>query len=242
MKLRRKDPVEQLDDERLTNIERRIVAGAADAAMRAQAPRLRGVVVSGRSRRGRGPGGRGRTRHRLEARHVPHAGARSSARQKPMRVDTTAERAQLDIGDARIESNPVTVFAVTRPDGGVLVEMTRGKVELDVDKRGERIPWSCARAIRTSIVVGTHFTVDCGAGLCSAGEVDVRVTEGVVEVVRRSQPKAGVRVAAGQTWKTKRGLLALAEAQAADAERVASADTTKVPGGSRFHSVTALTC
>jgi hypothetical protein len=37
-------PVEQLDDERLTNIERRIVAGAADAALHSapmRAPRFR---------------------------------------------------------------------------------------------------------------------------------------------------------------------------------------------------------
>lgn len=225
MKLLGKIPVEQLDDERLTNIERRIVAGAADAAMRAHAPRSRwflgaaaatmaaaaALVVGWKLGTARAP--------------APIVGEAEA-----LRVDTTTEHAKLDIGDARIESNQGTVFAVTRPGTGVLVEMTRGKVELDVDKRGDRDPLVVRAGDTDVIVIGTHFTVDCGAGLCSEGEVDVRVTEGVVKVVRRSQPKADVRVAAGQTWKTQRGLLALAEAQAADAETVASAQPTKVPG------------
>jgi hypothetical protein len=97
----------------------------------------------------------------------------------------------------------------------VLVDLTRGKVELDVDKRGERDPLVVRAGDTDVIVVGTHFTVDCGATACRDGEVDVRVTEGVVKVVRHGQPT--VRVAAGTTWKTRRGLLALADARAADA-------------------------
>ncbi|MDX2089867.1 MAG: FecR domain-containing protein [Kofleriaceae bacterium] len=232
MKLLGKIPVEQLDDERLTNIERRIVAGAADAAMRAHAPRSRwffgaaaatmavaaALVVGWKLGTSRAP-------------------APIVSEAEPVRVDTTNQRAMLDIGDARIESDAATVFAVTRPGTGVLVELTRGKVELDVDKRGSRDPLVVRAGDTDVIVIGTHFTVDCGAVPCSEGEVDVRVTEGVVEVVRRSQSRSDLRVVAGQTWKTKRGLLAVADAQAADAraagagQAIASASTTGTAGG-----------
>jgi hypothetical protein len=225
VKLLGKVPVEQLDDERLTNIERRIVAGAADAAMRAHAPRSRWFV--------------GAAAMTMAAAAALVVGwklgtARTPApivgEAEPLRVETTAEHAKLDIGDARIESNPATVFAVTRPGTGVLVELTRGRVELDVDKRGDRDPLVVRAGDTDVIVIGTHFTVDCGTSLCSEGEVDVRVTEGVVKVVRRSQPKDDVRVAAGQTWKTTRGLLAVTEAQAADAAQIASTEVSPATG------------
>jgi hypothetical protein len=111
----------------------------------------------------------------------------------------------LDIGDARIESDPLTDFTVTRPDGGVLVTMTRGKVELTVGKRGDRPPLVVAAGDTRVIVVGTRFSVDYGDG---TNGVDVRVTEGVVKVERLQQE---TRVAAGQAWTTKRGVVAIAE-------------------------------
>lgn len=195
-------PVEPLDDERMTNIERRIVAGAADAAASAapvRAPRfglatafaLAAVVAIGAGFAGwslRGDGG-----------------PKTIVAADPVRVDTKGERTLLDIGDARIESDPLTDFTVTRPDGGVLITMKRGKVELSVDKRGNRAPLVVAAGDTRVIVVGTRFSVDYGDG---TGGVDVRVFEGVVKVERQQQE---MRVAAGEAWTMKRGKIALAE-------------------------------
>jgi FecR protein len=194
-------PVEPLDDERLTNIERRIVTGAADAAARGRdvrAPRfgfamaiaLTVVVAIGAGFAGWKLRGGGTT--------APVATA------EPVRVDTSSERTVLDIGDARIESDPHTDFTITRPDGGVLVTMKRGKVELQVDKRGDRAPLVVAAGDTRVTVVGTQFSVDYGDG---TGPVEVRVTEGIVKVERLQQE---VRLAAGQAWTTKLGAVAIA--------------------------------
>jgi FecR protein len=192
-------PVEPLDDERLTNIERRIVAGAADAAA-ARAPRESrfqlvlaaaaiAVIVLGAGAVG------------WKLRGTERAPVVAEV---PLRIDSDRERSTIDIGDARITSDPATAFAITRPDGGVLVAMTRGKVELEVGKRGDRAPLVVRAGDTDVIVVGTRFSVDYGDG---KGEVEVRVTEGVVKVVRH---QAEQRVAAGQRWQTRSGLLALA--------------------------------
>ncbi|MBL9018973.1 MAG: hypothetical protein JNL83_32600, partial [Myxococcales bacterium] len=73
------------------------------------------------------------------------------------------------------------------------------------------------------IVVGTHFSVDFGDG---TGDADVRVTEGVVKVVRHHQE---VRVAADQAWEPARGVIALVDAT--PEVRVALADGSR-PGPS----------
>ncbi len=199
MKLVGRVPVEPLDDERMTNIERRIVAGAADAAVRpAHAPRRYvGFAMAAMAAVVTGVIG-----WQLGTRAETSAVVAEAA---PIKVDTRTERASLDIGDAMIQSDPATVFVVTRPAGGVLVAMTRGKVELEVGKRGDRAPLIVRAGDTDVIVVGTHFTVDYGDG---TGDVDVRVTEGVVKVVRHQQE---VRVAAGSAWQSKRGLVAMAD-------------------------------
>lgn len=199
MGLKGRIPVEPLDDERLTNIERRVVAGAADASAHGRelrAPRfgfamaLAIVVAVGAGFAG--------WRLRGSGASTPVASA------EPVHVDTAGARMVLDIGDARIESDPQTDFSVTRPDGGVLVTMKRGKVELEVDKRGDRAPLVVAAGDTRVIVVGTRFSVDYGDG---TGGVEVRVTEGIVRVERLQQE---VRLAAGQGWTTTLGRVALA--------------------------------
>ncbi len=205
MKLTGRIPVEPLDEERLTRIERRIVAGAAEAAARplrapwpwpvfAVAAAAAAVVVAlgagavGWKLRGGGP-----------------APAIAAA---PIEVRSDDQRTTLDIGDARIQSDPATAFTITRPAGGVLVTLARGKVALDVGKRGER-PALIVKAGDTEVVVvGTQFSVDYGDG---TGDVDVRVTEGVVRVARHQQE---TRVAAGQAWTSRGGLVALAPGDA----------------------------
>jgi hypothetical protein len=207
VKLAGRIPVEPLDDERLTNIERKIVAGAAEAAARphresrsspvlalaAAAVVVLGVGAIGWKLGASGLGGDG------------GGGAAPAAETALIQVHTDEQRATLDIGDAKIQSDPATAFTITRPAGGVLVTMTRGKVALDVAKRGDR-PALVVKAGDTEVVVvGTQFTVDYGDG---TGDAEVRVTEGVVRVVRHKQE---TRVAAGQAWTTGRGLVALAE-------------------------------
>jgi len=208
-------PVEPLDDERLTNIERRVVAGASDAAARPsglRAPRrYLGFAAAAMAAMTAGVIGWKLRGGPAQAPVVADA---------PIKISTEATGSSLAIGDATITSDPSTVFAVTRPDGGVLVDLSRGKVELEVAKRGNRPPLVVRAGDTDVIVVGTHFSVDYGDG---TGEVDVRVTEGVVKVVRHHQE---ARVAMGQAWETERGVIALA-----DARPVKSHTTTTSTGG-----------
>jgi ferric-dicitrate binding protein FerR (iron transport regulator) len=197
-------PVEPLDEERLINIERRVVAGAVDAAVRRpdiSAPRRHAAwAFAAVALVGAGAIG-------WMLRPAPHAPV--VAAPAPVRVETAAQRTMLDLGDARIESDPATAFEVTRPDGGVVITLARGKVELEVQKRGARPPLVVRAGETSVVVVGTHFTVDYGDG---RGEVDVQVREGAVRVVHQRQE---TRVAAGQAWRTRSGLVAAAEPAAA---------------------------
>jgi len=207
VRLAGKIPVEPLDEERLTQIERRVVTGAVDAAIRGQRLRAPGRVL----------------RPVIAAAAIAAAGIvgwamRGAPASEPVagppvpaapavpevRVQTAPQRSMVDIGDARIESDPDTAFAVTRPGGGVLIAVARGKLELEVGKRGDRPPLVVRAGDTDVVVVGTRFSVDYGDG---SGDVDVRVTEGVVRVVHLQQD---TRVAAGQQWRTRAGLIAMA--------------------------------
>lgn len=202
MKLGGRVHVEPLDDERMTNIERKIVAGAADAAARpsrGRAPRWLGFAAAAMAAVAAGVLG-----WKLRGGSAPDAPVATEA---PIEVATQENRSTLSIGDATITSDAKTAFVITRPAGGVLVDLARGKVELEVAKRANRPPLVVRAGDTDVIVVGTHFTVDFGDG---TGEVAVRVTEGVVRVVRHREE---VRVAAEQAWETARGVIALADAR-----------------------------
>jgi hypothetical protein len=199
VKLTGRIPVEPLDEERLIRIERRIVAGAAEAApgpvRSARLSPALAVAAAAVVAIGAGVAG-----WKLRGAPAPAVAA------APVEVRTDEQRTTLDIGDARIHGDPATAFTLTRPAGGVLVAMTRGKVALEVGKRGDRPPLVVRAGDTEVVVVGTRFSVDYGDG---TGDVDVRVTEGVVRVVRRDQE---TRVAAGQAWTSRRGKVALADA------------------------------
>ena len=196
--LAKKIVVEPLDPERLTRIERTVVTRTLDASP-ARAPRsswfgLAAVVgatalaagVIGWLAHGRGGP--------VTADLPPVALA------APLRVHTDAAASTLDIGDATITSSPATAFVITRPDGGVLVDMAHGRVELEVGKRGDRAPLVVRAGDTDVVVVGTHFIVDYGD---QASRV-VTVLEGRVHVVR---PHDDVFVAAGQTWSESAGVM-----------------------------------
>ncbi len=216
MKLVGRIPVEPLDDERLTNIERRIVSGAADAAARpTRAPRgnlalgfaVIALMIIGAGFAGwklRGPGSQ------------PAVVATA-----PIQVRTDAARSTLALGDASVTSDPDTAFVVTRPGTGVLIDMAKGRVELEVGKRGDREPLVVRAGDTDVVVIGTRFSVDF-----IDGEVSVRVTEGVVKVMRQKQE---VRVAAGQAWQTKQGVVALASLPERPRARIAQVEDTTPP-------------
>jgi hypothetical protein len=188
--LRNRIPVEPLDDQRLVNIERRIVANAVVAT---PAPRLSRyfvgfaavaaavmvALVVGWKLRG-----------------APEQGdpiAIAPAPTEPVHVRTVDKKSVLDIGDAQLTTSPGTDLEITRPDGGVLVAMAHGEVELEVVKRKGRPPFVVRAGDTDVIVVGTHFTVGYDA------HVEVRVTEGVVKVVHAHHE---VSVFAGSSWRS----------------------------------------
>lgn len=215
MKLTGRVPVESLSDDRWTRIERTIVSGASDAAARpVHRPRfVQMLAVAAALLLVLGAGAVGWKLHGgLSARDAV-------AMEPPIHVQTQARGSVLDIGDATIQSDPPTTFTVTRPDGGVLVALARGRVELAVLPRGpQRAPLVVHAGDTEVIVVGTRFSVDYGGG---TGDVDVRVTEGVVRVVRHRRE---TRVAAGQAWSSQRAaVLPLAEHDAAVAAAKAGA-------------------
>lgn len=219
MNLRDRIPVEPLSDERMTNIERKVVVAATDAAQ-SQPARARGNMWLGFAIIAATMTVVGVVSWKLGASSTPQVNV--VATETPIHVDTM-EGTKLDIGDARISSDPGTKFVVTRPAGGVLVDMARGKVELEVGKRGTR-PALVVRAGETDvIVVGTRFSVDYGDG---TGDVVVVVTEGVVKVMKREQPESAVRVTIGQAWTTKRGQIAIADLPSSQVAVATSTDGT----------------
>ena len=214
MKLVGRVPVEPLDDERMTNIERRIVANAA-VAPAARAPRrILGFAAAAMAAMAAGVIG-----WKLGTSPV----RTTTVAEAPISIATTATGGTLNIGDATIESDPSTQFVVTRPDGGVLVDLKQGRVELEVAKRANRPPLVVRAGDTDVIVVGTHFSVDWDG----TGDVDVRVTEGIVKVVRHKQES---RVAAGEAWEPKRGTIAVADAKPVVRRTGATAIAAVTPG------------
>ncbi len=197
--LAKKIVVEPLDPERLTRIERTVVTRALDASP-ARAPRSSGfglAAVVGATALAAGVVG-----WLAHGRGAPvTADVPAAALAAPLSVHTDAAASTIDIGDATITSSPATAYVITRPDGGVLVEMARGKVELEVGQRGGRAPLVVRAGDTDVVVVGTHFIVDYG------GTEDSRVVtvlEGRVHVVR---PHYEVFVGAGQTWTDQAGVM-----------------------------------
>jgi hypothetical protein len=194
-------PVEPLGDERITNIERAIVAGAADAAAKGRVRESRlpmfgfalatVVLVAGAGLIG------------WKLRDQPETPVVAEAAPLTVKSDGATT---MDIGDAKLAIDPSTQLTVTRPGTGVVIAMAKGKLGLEVGKRGNRDPLIVKAGDTDVIVVGTAFTVDYDG----IGDVDVRVTEGVVKVVRARREE---RIAAGEAWQTTSGKIALADAK-----------------------------
>lgn len=186
MNLRGKIQVEPLDEERVVNIERRVVSSYADALARGRAPGARWLVPALAAAAAAAV-----VAAVLVWKLRPAHEASTPVAAAPVRVEATPDGSTLDIGDATIGVTPGGAFAVTRPDGGVLVALDHGKVELSVASRKGRAPLVVRAGDVDVVVVGTKFSVE------RAAEVVVEVTEGVVRV-RRGDGE--VKVAAGERW------------------------------------------
>jgi hypothetical protein len=193
-------PVQPLSDERWTNIERKVVAGAADA-MAAGRRESRWGVLAFAAVTVVLVAGAGLVGWKLRGGGEPPVVAEVA----PLTIESSDKATTLDIGDAKIASELGTSYVITRPGSGVVVAMQRGKVSLEVGKRGDRDPLIVRAGETDVIVVGTQFTVDFDGH----DNVDVRVTEGKVKVVRGQKQDF---VAAGFAWQSTRGVIALAEA------------------------------
>lgn len=196
MNLHGKIPVEQLDDERLTNIERKLVVAVSD--MRAPGERasrrllaFAGVamlfaiaVFVGWKIRGDGEGA---------------IGGEETAQRIAINTDTGST---VSLGDAVLTSAPGSDLVVERTRGRTLVVMTRGSIDMQVTHDPSRV--LVVRAGDTEIEdIGTRFTVDFDGKT----HVEVRVTEGEVKVKRAGQH---TDVEAGFAWTADRGKLTIA--------------------------------
>lgn len=208
-KLQARILVEQLTDVRLTNIERRIVIGAAERAPEA-VPR-RGVAFAAGSV--------------LAVATAALLGWRLHT--TPAVAPVGVEPQHFAVADgSKIAVDGTTVggmasYAVTRTPGRVEIQLQRGQLELAVvhDPRRALVIHAGDTEIED---IGTKFRVDFDG----ASALVVRVTEGEVQVTRRGQV---ARVSAGNAWTTAGGLVALAVLDAPRPTRVASTDLSTPP-------------
>lgn len=213
MNLHGKIPVEQLDDERLTNIERKLVVAVSD--MRAPAERasrrllaFAGVamlvaiaVFAGWRIRGEG-------------------GVRADELAQRLAINTD-KGSTVSLGDAVLTSAPGTDLVVERTRGRTLVVMTRGSIDMQVTHDPSRV--LVVRAGDTEIEdIGTRFTVDYDG----TSHVEVRVTEGEVKVKRAGQH---TNVEAGFAWTAHHGKLTIAALDEAQTTAVIASVTPPPP-------------
>lgn len=206
MKLVGKVPVEPLDDERLTNIERKLVVQVSELSRRheVRAPR-RLLAFAG------------------VAYAVALAGfvgwkVRGEGAPVAPQVERYAMKdGALDLGDAQITG---TDFAVTRTPALTVVDMQPGRLDLHVDHQPGRL--FVVKAGNVEIEdIGTRFSVDY-----DGKHVEVRVTEGEVKVKHAGKDEV---IAAGDAWTVELGRIAIAqldEVQAAEAMAIVMADAS----------------
>ena len=203
MKLQGRIPVEPLEEERLVNIERRIVANAKIGPSVA-APR-RGLFVAGAMLAAAAAALLAWNLRGSDVRIVPPA---------PQHFAMADGTLALDDAGAKIASTAGTSYDVTRDGTKVIINMTKGKLDLAVEHRDDRL--LVVRAGDVDVEdVGTKFSVAWDG----VGDVDVRVREGEVKVRHGGH---AVLVAKGQEWKPS-GVVALVEEPETPVATVAAA-------------------
>ena len=197
MKLVGRIPVEQLDEERVVNIERKIVAGAHErmAQPLREPRRLLGFAAAAVAAMAAGVVG-----WKLHRAEVPVAADNESV--------IAMHGSTLQLADGAITGDTNAMFEIARSGRDVHVKLERGKVELAVTHDPSRVV--VVQAGDTEIEdVGTKFSVDYDGG----SRVDVKVTEGRVKVKRAgaaASAAADVMVAEGSEWTTTSGVVAMA--------------------------------
>ncbi|HUJ63630.1 MAG TPA: FecR family protein [Kofleriaceae bacterium] len=188
MTLKGRIPVEPLDDDRLVNIERRIVAGAPERMASPERSSRRHLALAGALCAVAAAALIG---WRL---HGEHPLAPPAPQTLAIRGD--GARSTLDLGDATIASDPAAAFDVTRSAGRVDVQVAHGTIELAVEHREGRV--LVVHAGDTDIEdVGTRFSV-----AYDGHDVELRVLEGKVSVTRHQHSEL---VAAGSGWSSRDG-------------------------------------
>ncbi len=190
MKLSSKIPLEPLDEERLTNIERRIVVGVSERAPE-RVPR-RGFAVAATGM--------------LAVAAAALIGWKLHTVPAIEPVAITPQHFAV-VNGSTISIDGATLggtasYDVTRTPARVEIQMQHGSLELAVMHDPHRS--LVIHAGDTEIEdIGTKFRVDFDG----ASTIAVRVTEGEVQVTRRGQV---ARVSAGHAWTTEDGLVTLA--------------------------------
>lgn len=190
MKLVGKVPVESLDEERLTNIERKLVVQVSEMSQRpVRAPsRLFAYAAVAAA-----VGVALLVGYRLRG----HAQVAAPAPQQYAVKDGA-----LDLGDAQITGKD---FSVVRFGTRVEVALDKpGKLDLHVEHKPGRLFVVHAGNVEIEDV-GTRFTVDF-----DGTNVDVQVTEGAVKVKHAGKE---LEVAAGNAWTIELGPITIAQLQ-----------------------------
>ena len=211
MNLVGKVPVEPLDDERLTNIERRLVVSVSELReQRAPAPR-RLVAIAGV------------TFAVAAAALVGYQLHRAPVIAPPAPQPLAMRAGALDLGDAQIAG---TDFTVQRGAHRVDIVMQPGRLDLQVEHDPGRLYVVRAGGVEIEDV-GTRFSVDY-----DGTHVDVRVSEGAVKV--RHAGKA-VEIAASEAWGLDIGPVTIAQLD----ERRAAAAGAALPGPDELVAIAA---
>lgn len=210
MKLRDQIKVEALDEERLTNIERRLVVGVSELSTNRKRALGRGFVFATSGLLAVAAAALiGWKLHAVPVVETPAPAPEHFA---------VAEGSQLTLDGATLGGS--ASYDVTRDPGRMVILLKKGAMDFAVVHDPHRT--LLVRAADTEIEdVGTKFHVEFDG----RSGVSVRVTEGEVQVTRGANV---VRVAAGNAWTTDLGLVAIAALDAKPVP-VAVADPQPAP-------------
>lgn len=201
MKLQGRIPVEQLDEERLTNIERKLVVAVSDMRPSERPASRRLLAFAGLAMALAIAGFVG---YKLRPASAPAVATTEVPQTLAINTDKTNT---VTLGDTQITAGPGTDVVVERTRQRVVIDMRRGSLDMVVAHDPSRL--LVVRAGDTEIEdIGTHFIVDYDG----ASAVAVRVTEGEVKVKRGGKHE---NITAGFAWTTDRGRLAIAALDAA---------------------------
>jgi hypothetical protein len=196
--LRGRIPVEQLDDERVTNIERKLVVAVADLRAPAAPASRRVLAFAGIAIAVAVAAVAG---YKLRPMEVAAPAPVAASIERPQQL--ALHGGTLDLGDAQLTSTPGTDAAVERTTSRTVVQMQRGTLDFAVTHDPRRV--FVVRAGDTEIEdIGTKFRVEYD-GIAA---VTVSVSEGEVRVTRAGTSH---NIAAGQSWTTAVTVTASAE-------------------------------